>query len=297
MLHRIPPGMTAKQFSDALLKHERNNRKIAQDIKANYLETGFDDEAFARQNKSITDKLDFINDQVQESFNKQENLSQRQLNTLNVIKTRTPTVAPATRDEQQAMITLAVQEAFQRGQQQALESSQRQGSAQARDNEAVDSIETILRDMPEPTPAPPSFNKSEKELEAARKEFYLAYMESIGDPKTNFRQGEQYNTARKIYGLPEKPSFDQFKDATRRVRESNKRREGSTTRASSSSQTGLGLTNKNHNRLKLLVGSIQAGNRSKKINKELMELIDNMLNKGELTKYQHKTIYKKYLSP
>ena len=49
------------------------------------------------------------------------------------------------------------------------------------------------------------------------------------------------------------------------------------------------------NRLYVLIGSIEAGNKSNEIKNEIMELLDALLNRGAITKSEHKHIYNKYV--
>ena len=48
-------------------------------------------------------------------------------------------------------------------------------------------------------------------------------------------------------------------------------------------------------RLQVLVGSIEAGNKSKALSKQVMEMSDELLIAGKLTKSQHKHIYDRYV--
>jgi hypothetical protein len=49
-------------------------------------------------------------------------------------------------------------------------------------------------------------------------------------------------------------------------------------------------------RLQVLTGSVEAGNRSKTISREIMTLSDELLNAKKISKAQHKQIYDRYVS-
>lgn len=49
-------------------------------------------------------------------------------------------------------------------------------------------------------------------------------------------------------------------------------------------------------RLQLLIGSQEAGNRSKKLTNDIMEMLDQLLDNGEISKKTHKAIYERYIS-
>ena len=62
-------------------------------------------------------------------------------------------------------------------------------------------------------------------------------------------------------------------------------------------KAGSGLTgNKDRQKLTILLGSIGAGNRSKSINNKAMNLMDNLLMDGLMTKKEHEQLYNKYLT-
>lgn len=55
---------------------------------------------------------------------------------------------------------------------------------------------------------------------------------------------------------------------------------------------GLGKSNVNSHKLKLILGSINAGNKSKALNRQAMDIMDKMLISKQITKAQHKKLYK-----
>jgi hypothetical protein len=55
---------------------------------------------------------------------------------------------------------------------------------------------------------------------------------------------------------------------------------------------GCGAT---HTRLQVLVGSMEAGNKSKALSKQVMEMSDELLIDGKISKSQHKQIYDRYV--
>jgi hypothetical protein len=68
--------------------------------------------------------------------------------------------------------------------------------------------------------------------------------------------------------------------------------------SSSSSGSGVKMSGRggaSTTRLQVLVGSIEAGNRGKALTKQVMEMSDELLIAGKLSKSQHKQIYDRYV--
>ena len=198
--YRIPQGWTSKQFSDALAQHEPNSRKIKAQVRATHLETEFDEEEFARKNKSITDKLDSVSSGIKQGFAAQEDLGKQSLTSLNVVKGRipsdlgqtlddiktgihTPTVlAPQSVNEISVLTQLALDQAAREGEKRAFEAIQRQGSAQASSSKPTLGLD--LPDLVIPGKLP-SMTTVDKDWVDARKKFYIA-AKKFESPNSNW---------------------------------------------------------------------------------------------------------------
>lgn len=340
--YRIPPGWTNQQFIEALLANDINSRKIAAEVKSNYLETGLDQEKFELKNKSIIDKLSTISDVNAPVNREQRERDAKLITTLNVIKSRTPAIAPNTAADQQAIMTLALQEAVRVGQQQAIDEIQRTGARlpppippplPPTATPIVPPVDIPVESGIPPAEAAPSFGAADKEFRDAKREFYVAYRKEL-DPSSNIKNltesSSHYKAGLAKYGLTPDSSLAQFENATRHINNNIALARPSTippakspskipvagspskippagTKIPVTSRTsdpappphiGVGFMelSPNQTRLKLLTGSITAGNKSRAMRVELMKLIDRMLVKKELTKLQHKKIYKMYLN-